>query len=358
MANFFSAMGAGERAALENKALAQQNQMGQLKLQQMQKFMELLGGGQDQGGGQSGSAQSADPLRGAIEEGEKTVLPGTPAVNIADQMDRLATLAGQAGMVETASKLATKGSTVRKNASIANKNALDSQIKDWNTASSLLGEAKDQDSWDLANDMYTFATGKKSPFSNRPYSPELVEQLQNGISSAKDKAITEYNRVHSDTSRAYQDVAQARVRLYNARASAIEKAGGTTAKEKSPELQAATDLINQDYRNVNPEEARNFGRQITERARDLMRQNPALTRLEATTKAYHEKRSSGAFGAYTPIARRQMKDTGYKLPNGQALTPGMIVGGYAYSGGPPSKPESWEEQSGASGDDDDEEGDD
>lgn len=281
--------------------------------------------------------QKSDMAAAMAERAEQD--DGSQPKSLADYMDEMATIAAKTGNIETATKMAAKGSEIRQKTADATKKGLDNQLSRWNTSSALLADVNDQASWQRANQAYGMVTGQPSPFAELPYSPELVKTLQTNIQSAKDKALTEAANAQTNVRKAELPLIKARTDFYNARADALGKTGGV--KPRAADLKAATDLIESQYGSISPEESRIVGRQVVDRAADLLKRNPALTKEQAITRAYHEKRAAGTFAAYRQRPAKKAKGN-WKMPDGSALTPGMAVGGYRWAGGDPKDPSSWE----------------
>lgn len=269
-----------------------------------------------------------------------TIAPGVSGMDaVADQLDQMAIIASRTGNIEAAQNLATKSAQVRETNSKVKTQQLKATTDRWNMASSLLSGVHDDASWRQANQTYAMMTGQQSPYANAPYSPELVDQLKGGVQTAKDRALTEQAEATAVKSKAELPLLKARTEYYYARAAHLGKEGAV--KVVTADLKAATDLIEKDYGSINPEDSRIIGRQIVDRTKELLKRNPALTKLQAMNKAYHEKRAAGSFSVYRQKPQKTPKQY---MMNGKPMAPGAIVDGYAWTGGDPKDPNSWEQQ--------------
>lgn len=240
--------------------------------------------------------------------------------DLAFDMDMLASIAMDTGMPEKAKDYAIAGSTLRKNQREMVSNKLESDIKEMNMVSSLLQNVTDPQSWQQANAMFAVQTGRQSPWARLPYSPELVNKLQQGIQSSKDRALTSAAKAREAVSKAQEkettariDLVKAQTRLADARSARLKKTG--TSEPKAEDLRAITDLVQRDYAGaILPETARALSRPVAERMLDMMyRMN--LSRSEAAEKAYQEAKADGTYGGFMP--QRQLsgsKERPYEMP--------------------------------------------
>lgn len=258
----------------------------QMQIDSQRRMLELMNA-------PSGPGQQQGPMAGVND--------------LADKMDRLANIALSAGLPEKAKDYAATGSTMRKNAADIEGKRLETDIKEMDLMSSLLQNVKDPVSWQRANAMYMIQTGKQSPWAKLPYNPQVVEQLQLGVASAKDRALTAAAQARTEASRAEVKEREARVplikaqtRLAEERRRKLEKAGATARIPKAADIRAITDLITKDFGGAAlPEDLRVLARPVAEEMQDLMKQGN-LTHSQAAEQAYQTAKARGDFGGLKP----------------------------------------------------------
>lgn len=235
------------------------------------------------------------------------------ADDLAGKMDRLAEIALASGLPEKAKDYATTGSTIRKNSIEITNKKLETDIKEMDLMSSLLQGVKDPISWQQANAMFLIQTGRQSPWARLPYHPSLVEKLQMGVASAKDRAQTAAAAARVEASKAEVKEREARVpliraqtRLAEERRRKLEKAGATSKIAKPADIRAISDLAAKDYPGYPPEDIRVLARPVAEEMQDLLKQG-TLTHSQAAQTAYDRAKARGDFGGLKP--RRPEKGT-------------------------------------------------
>lgn len=272
-----------------------------IALESQKRMLELMQSDSRAGGGQA-------PMAGAND--------------LADKMDRLANIALSAGLPEKAKDYAATGSTIRKNAVDLEGKRLETDIKEMDLMSSLLQNVRDPVSWQRANAMYMIQTGKQSPWARLPYNPQVVEQLQMGVASAKDRALTAAASARTEASRAEVKEREARVplikaqtRLAEERRRKLEKAGATTKIPKATDLRAISDQIARDYPGYLPEDIRTLARPVAEEMLDLLKSGN-LTHSQAATQAYQTAKARGDFGGMKPARlEKGSKASPFALPD-------------------------------------------
>lgn len=220
-------------------------------------------------------------------------------------LDQMAQMSMQSGLPGQAADFASKAGTLRKNQAAIQHQQLQDAIKHLTIAADLVSNVHDEDSWNKANATYEMMTGEESPFKGKPYSPEMVEQIQNGVQTAKDKALTAaaQARVKASESEARErdtrvGLIEAQRNLTETRDTNLRKNGGRPTK--SDDVRAITDLITRDYAGAYlPEDARVLARPIAERASELMAEQ-GLSKSAAANKAYQEAKARGDFGGARP----------------------------------------------------------
>lgn len=141
---------------------------------------------------------------------------------------------------------------------------------------------------------------EKSPYAGQRFSPQLVTDLQNGVTTAlqridMDKARAEIQRINDTDVAERHRVAliDAETESHKAYVARVKKAGGDTPSDKA--LEPITDLIAGDYGKQtkdNLPERRSIARDIYDRAQDYVN-NSGLTREEAMKKAYQDAKQRG-----------------------------------------------------------------
>src|SRR5689334_3088030 len=133
-------------------------------------------------GAQMTLAQQAKMLQ--LMGGTDKAAPPAPD-ELASTMDRMSMVAVQAGRFDQAEKYADTGSQIRANQSLIQERSTKAMVANMNLMGSLLENVNDQTSWQRANAGFRMMTGKAPPWANAPYSPELVQNIRNGVQSAK-----------------------------------------------------------------------------------------------------------------------------------------------------------------------------
>jgi hypothetical protein len=176
------------------------------------------------------------------------------------------------------------------------------QIEKFSFFSNLADDVKDQKSWDQAKMLYQSQfPGQLDPkIANRPYSPELIEQLKAGSQTALQKAQTEDAKAQevlrkADARRADSQLSldRERLNLEKQREARLSKAGGTEKLPTPAEIKMAADLVKQDRgADVATSTAEAAGLPIAERAKTLMRVN-GIPASQAFKQAFTEAKTKG-----------------------------------------------------------------
>lgn len=264
-------------------------QQSELTLQSQKKMIELMQGRESEiSDQQSGS----NPLSG------KQAIQDLP-----DKLDSLASMALSSGLPQQAAEYASKASTMRSNASEIAKREGAQKLQELNLAANLLYNVTDEASWRKANSLFEMTAGKKSPFADADYSPELVDQILGSVLNQKDRATRDAANARADASVAATKTNEARIplikaqqRLTETRDVALRKTGAVTVIPKAEDIRAISDLINAEYMGaVTPEDARILARPVAERMKQLM-QTDNLPRSQAAQRAFTEAQVKGDFG--------------------------------------------------------------
>lgn len=189
----------------------------------------------------------------------------------------------------------------------------------------------DQASWDNA----WAQLGVRAP---GPYNPQQVKDIQRAAISEHEKLTREHQDLtRKETKRMHdahiQDIIdrkpliQARVDLDNARTARLgrDHGRGGTGEPKPADVKVATDLLDTDYFNIDPSEARTVGRDIAAEALDRVQRNPSLNYREAVKEVYLEQQAAGDFEIY---GRKKPKEvTGGKTREKPLAVPVASGGG-------------------------------
>lgn len=203
MPSFIEQVMRGSDWQQERTLTDQKIQQGQISLDQQKQLMEMM-------------------KQRKIQQGE----------TLADQIDFLAGVAADTGNTAAATKLATKGSTIRKNIAQA----------------------------------------------------------------GKAEADTDYANAGVTQREADVKLKEAQRRLADARAAHLNKDGA--AKTVAADRVLAEKSIRNDYPGITDEQAYIQSVNITERAKELMRSNPALDKPTAIARAYRELEKTDIFAPY------------------------------------------------------------
>lgn len=254
--------------------------------------------------------------------------------DIPDSLDALAKMAMQSGLPQQAAEYASKASTIRNQASEIKDRDNETRISELTLASNLLASVGDETSWQQANALFTMQTGKKSPFANMEYSPELVAKIQDAVVTQKDRALIQAAEARTAASTAAAAASDALVPLRKAqeqlareRATNLAKVGGKPVKAE--DLRAISDLINSEFLGaVTPEDARILARPVAERMLQIQAETN-LPRSQAARRAFVEAEARGDFGGLRQRTRmRGDAKNPLDMPSTQdALRPNMFYKG-------------------------------
>lgn len=266
----------------------------QMTLAAQERMLQLMQG--------LGSGQPQNPQSHMM-----STVAGDSSDQLASSMDLMANLAMQSGNPSQAKDFAVAGSTLRHNAAQIQKDRSAQMITELNFLGSLMEGVHDEASWKQANAMYQMQYGKPTPYAQLPYNPRVVEELRNGIMSAKDRALTSAAKAREKASAAVEAEREARVPLIRAqtelareRTTALRKVGAVTKIPKAGDLKAITDLMVKDYgAAMMPEDARVLARPVAERMLEIMK-TQSLSQSQAAIKAYQEAKAAGSFGGIAP----------------------------------------------------------
>jgi len=272
--------------------------------------------------------------------------PDDPAVPLAsNQVVKLARLAAQAGSFNQAIDMFGKAAQIRHSEAQTAQEKWKTRMQEVEEAERLVAGANDAESWDRGIAAYKMMTGKDSPLAGIPYSPESKRIVEEALRTSKNVAAAQLSQsriplVEAQTKQARahtayeeertiteketrRDLVKAQTKAAEARAAHVGKAGGSSRAPTQAQLKSATDMIVRDYLDITPEESRIVGREVAERATDIMASHPGLRATEAMAQAYAEKQQEGAFDDYmkAPVRKKKAGEVP-ALPEGFVLDEG------------------------------------
>lgn len=244
-----------------------------------------------------------------------------PPMSMSGQLERAASEALKAGLPDQGAKLATNAALLRQRESAASENkaqeqtaVLTLQTKRLEALSRIVGNVKDQASWDEANAIYAKTFGSVSPYAGQPYDPAFVGQLQGATTTAAQRArlkLQEADTMSKDRERRSREafrefrkeLSGEELALKEAREERLGKNGGKQDGGKGPavgspvkaETDEAARTLKAAYPNWPKEELATAAYAMASRARGLRRANKALEPKEALAQAFEEAKTNGAY---------------------------------------------------------------
>jgi hypothetical protein len=281
-----------QQAPLETELLRAHAGKATLDLQNQQKMMQLMS---EYGAGQ---AKQGDTY--------------------ADRMDYLGDLALKSGLPEQANKYLGTASLMRSRAATADASSTRAVlnrgaalVQDLATYERYMSGATDQASFDALNAAYFGVTGKVGILAGHQYTTEAISELTKQAMGAKDRLnagmrgqenmsrdrLRERREAEMDSLDAYREWRKGFMERHEARLAKAGAGRAVTSPSKDEQVEAIR-LIKKDYPELyssSPEETQNAAFTISSRARELRRQNPALSSKEAIARAYTESNVAGDF---------------------------------------------------------------
>lgn len=292
----------GRESALADESRADAA-LKQIQLQQTQTMQQLMqkrlmgqaGGQTDPSANPAGPGQAPDAMLGYMED--------------------VATDAARAGDFKTAAEMAEKTNLIRErnaqiSSALARKSAADvtAAINNVKLAGQLAQGVHDEASWKQANLEFQSSTGHPSPFANRPYSPDLVKRIQDQALTVKEKLdlhlkeqdekSKEANRNSAMRKRALDEDLDHIAAKETAKQSARTNKSNPQVSPASKDIKAAIDVIKSNFGEKFDEtdsSSRLKATDLVERARNIMRQNPALSGSEALQRAFTSQQADGTY---------------------------------------------------------------
>lgn len=234
--------------------------------------------------------QQADMMRRMQQMGAG----GTSPTDLLDAYENAALGSGNLDAAE-------KVSTIKSHLATADKARRDAQAKDAQLAANLFADVKTPEEYATALATYR-ANGGLAQLPPT-YSPQGVKYITDMAVKYTDRSLLEERAAKKKESEARIPLIEAQTKLAETRRIAAEKAGGgKTTQRLQANTKLASSMITNDFMGISQEEAYIKGRQIAERAADLMGANPALKDSEATKQAYQEMKTRGTFAPFTARA--------------------------------------------------------
>jgi hypothetical protein len=225
-------------------------------------------------------------------ESMKQLANKNQGADMATRLDQAANMAMSSGLVKQASDLSVRAALYRDRMMQLAKNQMDMQRmqvdqgrKTINIMGQLMNGVNDQASWERANYMLATMTGQKSPYADMPYSPDLVQDLQQQGMRTKDIATLALHQRNQDTLDAARqnamDFRNARLQillreqaLREGRLDAVKKAGGRAIGAPAKgEVDAATLMLSKQFPNLPPDEVLQQAYTVASRARAIRDKN-------------------------------------------------------------------------------------
>ena len=278
------------------------------------------------------------------------------AQSLPDQLDKMAQAAMSSGMVAKAGEWADKSAMVRaRMAAMAadQMTAKNRELENGKKTIDLLGQflngATDQASWDRGNALFAVMTGKSSPYAGKPFSPELVAQLQQQGMSAKDSAELALHKSNQQSllntreqglifAEQRMDILKKQEELRREREDRLAKTGGKVVSFPLPrELAAAEMLIRENFDNLPDPEVTKHARDVASRAKAMAIANPGLDYETAMHQALGELNLTNPPGLLDKMYGAIKAAGGITPP-----TVGTVKGGFKFKGGDPADQANWE----------------
>lgn len=233
--------------------------------------------------------------------------------DVADKLWNMASMSADAGLTTQAEKLSGAASLVdyRRQATAAQ--AASEQVRllqgvrqQAGILSETVGTATDEDSWRVGNQLYRSRMGEPSPYEDMPYSPELVQQINDSAMTASQRAHEAEQALQRKALASYRNARLKQIDTQNAlrkRRADIEAkreerlaksgGGGKIAAPSEKEIKQAKTLISKEFPEMDGMQDAAYT--IASDARALMRANPALDSNTALNQAYQASRAAGDF---------------------------------------------------------------
>lgn len=233
----------------------------------------------------------------------------------ATQMDTVASMAFKAGAVDKGMKYTQAAALIRQRESAAQTNylrqrklELDAQKGEADLVGRLLADVNDDASWQRAMQLYTYQTGRQSPYAGLPYSSGLRDALMKQSLSVKDRLSLEEKELMDSNQRDFrarrlaqhdqeERTREARLGVERDKEARLAKngAGKAATGPRKAEVDQAMVMIKRDYSGMSDEDTATAGYSVAAQAKELARRNPGLSMDEALQQAYNQAVVRGDF---------------------------------------------------------------
>ncbi len=229
---------------------------------------------------------------------------GTPAEgkDLAGRLEELAEASMTAGLPEQAADYASKAASIKNNNSLIKSRENDERNRRLNYAAGLLDGVQDEQSWKQANMLYTVEFGEESPFAKLDFSPELVQQIKDSVTTQRQKSLIEAANLKAESAdeqlakiKSQTDLNRARKKQVEVRTTNLEKTGDKTTVAKPGDTKVISDMIKSKFGSGSNEEINGIALPIAERMLQLQKELN-LPRSEAAARAFKEAEDGGDFG--------------------------------------------------------------
>lgn len=250
----------------------------------------------------------------AIHNGQQAPTGAMDSVQTqVDSLRRIADIQLRSGDVAAGTKTMVQASTLEKNQAYIEAQKNKKHAEDMDTIYGQLAGVHDQASWEAAIAQSEQMTGHPTPDfvkdkngKLKPYSPEFVAQLREGLLSGKDKALVKEREARAKLAVAEEGDAVerkklivAQTKLAETREVALRKAGAPAPK--AAELQVMTDEIITHYPGYKYDmpSTRKIARPLIEEA-IAMKNEQKIPLQQAVTRVFSRADKDGTFAGMVP----------------------------------------------------------
>lgn len=273
-------------------------------------------------GAQAAEMRQKSAAEKRMAEAMQAGAPGVAAMqNPADRAYEVARIAMSAGSADAAGRALHIGGQIEQELATARlrklqalKTGVDATKETLAMESGVLRNSTDQASFDRNVQLYELATGMPSRFKGLPYDADTIRTLDDSTISAKDKlneALRSAEARSRDRAReARERFNDERVRIEDERTKIREDAEARKGKEGVPkparfpatgERDAARAMIEKEFPDLDKKDMGLAALAVASRAREMVRDNPALGAEPALRRALLEAQNAGDFEVYSKI---------------------------------------------------------
>ena len=243
-----------------------------------------------------------------MQQQAATIGGKTPIDDAASALLKMSAAATASGLPEEAIEYASKASTIQhQQEDIAYKNFEMAQKRNTQMFQ-VLDSVHNEQSWRQANATVEIMTGQKSPFTNTPYSPELIQQIRSAGITTLQKAHEDLYRAEAERSRVSAQLDKDRVPLVKAQTDAQQaladhrrkQDGGIGQVANSKTISAVTNALKSKYNELadDPATARTKAGSIAIDVERIM-SDTGKTQPQAIEQAIQEAHRRGDLAGFT-----------------------------------------------------------